>query len=188
MFNLLKENLKKLVDEKTYYHSIRVMEVAMVLGEIHGGDIEKIRIAAILHDCRKNYKDIYLLKKGHEFDTILDEYMEYNKELIHGPLGANLAKEEFNIGDAEILDAIRYHTTGRKDMSIIEKIIYISDYIEPSRDFKGIEEVRKLAFTDLDLSLILAMDKTIKFLIDKDMIIHPYTINARNYLMMKLHI
>lgn len=188
MFKDLEERLKTLIDEKTYSHSLRVKNMAISLGEVYGADIEKLKIAAILHDCGKGLDHINLLKKYKAFDIILDDYMKNNKELIHGPLGAKIAKEKFSIEDQEVLEGIKYHTTGRENMSIIDKIIYISDYVEPNRDFKGVEVVRKLAFANLDQSLILAMDNTIKFLIDKKKIIHPNTIKARNSLMIKLNI
>lgn len=178
----LEEKIIKDIGEKRYNHSVRVMETAIKLAEIYNADIEKAKIAGILHDCAKITDETNLLKRTNDFDIILDACMEYNHELIHGPLGAKIAKEEYGIKDKEILDAIYYHTIGRENMSILDKIIYIADYIEPKRNFSGVEEVRSLAFEDIDKSLILAMEKTIIFLIEKNKLIHPDTIKARNYL------
>lgn len=178
----LEEKIIKDIGEKRYNHSVRVMETAIKLAEIYNTDIEKAKVAGILHDCAKIADETNLLKRTNDFDIILDNCMEYNHELIHGPLGAKIAKEEYGIKDEEILDAIYYHTTGRENMSILDKIIYIADYIEPKRNFPGVEEVRSLAFEDIDKSLILAMEKTIIFLIEKNKLIHPDTIKARNYL------
>ncbi len=182
MDKFLENKLINEIGEKRYNHSIRVMNTAIELAEIYEADIEKARVAAILHDCAKLRDKTYLLKRASDFDIILDMYMENNHELIHGPLGAKIAKEEYGIKDDEILDAIYYHTTGKENMNILEKIIYIADYIEPYRNFPGVEEVRKLAFFDLDKGILSAMEKTIIFLVQNNKLIHLDTIKARNYL------
>src|SRR5699024_7094391 len=110
----------------------------------------------------------------------------HNMELIHGLLGSKIAKHEFGIDDIDILNAIQYHTTGRKAMAPLEKIIFISDYIEPGRSFPGVEPVRKLAYENLDKSIVLAIDQTIKFLINNDRLIHINTIRARNYIKIEM--
>ncbi|MEY8417014.1 bis(5'-nucleosyl)-tetraphosphatase (symmetrical) YqeK [Tissierella praeacuta] len=183
----LKNKLIKDIGEKRHDHSVRVMEVALELAEIYNADIEKVKIAAILHDCAKIIDDTYLLKMASDFDIILDDCMKYNHELIHGPLGARIAKEEYGIEDNQILNAIYYHTTGKENMNILEKIIYIADYIEPYRNFQGVEEVRKLVAKDLDKAILLAMENTITFLIEKNKLIHPDTIKARNHLIIQLN-
>ena len=176
---------KKLVEsigQERYDHSIRVMETAILLGKKYKIDIDKVSIAAILHDCAKFKDRTILLKMAGQFDIILDSVMEYNLELIHGPLGAKIAEVEYGIKDMEILEAIKYHTTARENMTTLDKIIYIADYIEPKRNFIGIENVRDMAFEDLDKSILLAINKTIIFLIETNKLIHPDTIKARNYL------
>lgn len=161
----IESKLIKEIGEKRYNHSINVMETAIRLGEVHDVDLAKVKIAGLLHDSGKLIEETNLLKRAYDSDIILDTYMQYNHELIHGPLGAKIAQKQYNIEDKEILDAIYYHTIGRENMTILDKIIYIADYIEPGRKFKGIEEVRQLAFLDLDKSLLLAMDNTINYLI-----------------------
>lgn len=183
----LKESLIKNIGEKRYNHSLRVMETAIELGHKYDVNIEKIKMAAILHDCGKLMERQILLKMAYDFGIILDTCMEHNLELIHGPLGSKIAEEKYKINDKEILDAICYHTTGRENMTMLDKIIYIADYIEPYRSFPGVEEVRELAFEDLDRSVLLAMEKTIIFLIGENKIIHPDTIRARNFLVTKLN-
>jgi predicted HD superfamily hydrolase involved in NAD metabolism len=91
----------------------------------------------------------------------------------------------YDVHDKEILSAIYYHTTGKENMSLLEKIVYIADYIEPNRDFEGVERVRELAFVDLNESLIQSMDNTIKYIVDKKILIHLDTIKARNYLILE---
>lgn len=181
-------NIDKIVEEigiKRYDHSLRVMETALKLAKIHRADLEKTKIASILHDCGKIPDRTKLLKRVDDFDIILDTSMEYNHEIIHGPLGAKIAEREYGIEDKEILDSIFYHTIGRENMTILDKVIYIADYIEPKRNFNGVEEIREMAFKDLDKSIKMAMDNTIVFLIDNNKLIHPNTIKARNYLIIK---
>lgn len=178
----------KLINEigtKRYNHSLRVEDIAIELAKIYGADIEKTKTAAVLHDCGKIPEDINLLKRASDFDIILDDSMESNHELIHGFLGAKIAEKEYGIEDREILDAIYYHTIGRKNMTILDKIIYIADYIEPKRDFRGVEEIRQMAFIDIDKSILMAMENTIIFLISVNKLIHLETVKARNYLLIQ---
>lgn len=182
MYEEIKIKLLKDIGIKRLEHSLRVLEISQELGNLYGADIEKVSLAALLHDCAKLEDKNNLLKRAYEFDIILDEIILNNQELIHGPLGAKIAKKKYDIDDREILEAIEYHTTGRINMSLIEKIIFIADYIEPKRNFIGIEEVRELAFLDLDESIILAMEQTIRFLLDGKKLISTHTIEARNHL------
>lgn len=175
---------KKLIDsigEKRYLHCLRVMETATLLAEIYELDIQKVQTAAILHDCGKLKNGTELLKKAYEFDIMIDTVMEYNPELLHASIGAEIANMEYGIKDTEVLNSIKYHTTGRENMTMLDKIIYIADYIEPSRNFAGVEEVRKLAFGNINSSMALALDNTIEFLIKDNKLIHLDTIKARNY-------
>lgn len=182
--NLL-ELLVERIGEKRAEHSIRVMDTAVKLASHYSSDINKARIAGALHDCAKYRDKSYLLKRASDFGIILDKTMIINYQLIHGPLGAKVAEDEFGIEDEEILDAIRYHTTGRENMSLLDKIVYMADYIEPSRNFSGVELARQLAFKDLDEGLIYAMNNTILDLIKTNKLIHLDTIKARNYLVSK---
>lgn len=166
-------------------HTLRVVEESKKLATIYNIDINKVVTASLLHDCAKFKDKNNLLKVVNDFDIILDDISTNNQELIHGPLGAQIAKHKYNINDPDILNSIRYHTTGRKDMSQMEKIVYIADYIEPNRKFPGVEKVRKLAYENLDKSLAIAMDQTIVFLVQNNRIISTDTIEARNQLKIK---
>lgn len=176
------ENLEKEIGTLRYNHSLGVMNTSIKLAKHYHTNEKKAALAGLLHDCAKFDVGKDLLKMADEFGIILDNVMRNNVELIHGPLGAEIAKREYNILDKEVLDAISYHTTGKESMSLLEKIIFIADYIEPSRKFKGVEKVRELAFQNLNLSLIIAMDNTIKFLVDGGKLIHLNTVRARNHL------
>lgn len=182
MYREIKEELIKDIGTKRLEHSLRVLEVAKELGKLYEVDLEKVKMAALLHDCAKLEDKNNLLKRAYEFDIILDDIMLNNRELVHAPLGAKIAEEKYNIKDKEILNAIEFHTTGRENMSLVEKIIFIADYIEPKRNFEGVQRVRELAYIDIDKSMILALDQTLNFLIDKGKLISSQTIKARNYL------
>lgn len=171
---------------KRYEHSIRVMETAVELGKVYDVDLEKLKLAAYFHDALKIRDKDKLLEIAKDYNFKLDFYMEYNLELIHSELSALVCRKKYGILDEEVLNAIKYHTTGRVDMTMVEKIIYIADYIEPFRNHPGVEEIRSLAYTDLDRSIFMAMDSTIRFLIDKNELIHGRTIEARNDLLVKL--
>lgn len=185
MYKSWENKLIQSIGEKRYQHSKRVMEIGLKLAYKYNADIEKTKIAAILHDCGKIADKTKMLKRVDDFGIILDTCMEYNHELLHGPLGCEIARTEYGINDIEILDAIYYHTTGKENMSILDKIIYIADYIESGRSFEGVEQVREIAFIDIDRSIILAMENTIKFLLENDKLIHPNTIKSRNYLLIQ---
>lgn len=182
MYKDIRIRLEETIGEKRCNHSLRVLQVARELGEIYGEDLERVSVAALLHDCAKIQDREELLKRARDFDIILSNDMLKNTELIHGPLGAKIAKEEYNIRDNEILNAIKYHTTGRENMTMLEKIIFIADYIEPYRNFPGLDKIRQLAYQDIDRSILLAMEQTIKFLIDTGKLIALDTVKSRNYL------
>ncbi|KGG80182.1 phosphohydrolase [Caloranaerobacter azorensis H53214] len=185
MIHEIKEKLKNYISEERFIHSIGVMETAEKLAEIYGCDKYKAQLAGLLHDCGKLKDDRELLKKAFEFGIILDDIEDVNIALLHGPLGAEIAKSEFGIKDLEILNAIRYHTTGRENMNLLEKIIYIADCIEPNRDFPCVKTLRELAFSDLDKAILTAMGNTIKYVVDNGWILDVETIKARNFLIKK---
>ena len=178
--DLIKDKLIEDIGQDRFLHCLRVEETAIILGEKYNIDINKVKTAAILHDCAKFKEKKNLLKMACEFDIILDDVQKINLELIHSPLGAKIAQKKYGVEDQEILDAIKYHTTGRKNMTMLDKIIYIADYIEVGRDFPGVDRVREMVMLDLDAGILLALENTIKYLMEKNMLIHVDTINARN--------
>lgn len=186
MEDRIREDLVRDIGIKRFEHSLRVIEVAMKLCDIYKVDRDKAYISCLLHDCGKFQDENNLLKHSHKFDIILDEVMMDNKELIHAPLSAKIAEYRYGIDDRDILSAICYHTTGKEDMTLLEKIVFISDYIEPARSFPGVDEVRNLVYKDIDRSIVLAMDNTIGFLISRNKLISDRTVNARNDLMISI--
>lgn len=178
----IKDRLLIDIGEKRLAHSLRVVNTAIELSKKYDLEEKKVFLAGILHDCGRLKNSEDLLKYAKYFDIVLDDTLLYNTQLIHAPLGCRMAKNIYEIYDIEILNSIKYHTTGRENMGLLEKIIFIADYIEPKRNFKGVEDVRRLVKLDLDKSIILAIEQNIKFLIDRDKLIHMDSVKALNYL------
>jgi predicted HD superfamily hydrolase involved in NAD metabolism len=177
--DFLLQATKEQLTQARWEHTLRVAETAVALAEREGEDPQKAEVAAILHDYCKFWPDEELMRWIKE-QGLPDDLLAYNKELWHAPVGAEVARIQFGIGDEVILDAIRYHTSGRPGMSRLEKIIFLADYIEPGRRFPGVDEVRKLAETDLDSAVLKALDNTIVFLIERKQKVYPLTLFARN--------
>lgn len=174
----LKTNLK----EKRYEHSLGVSSTAVKLADLYGADITKARIAGLIHDCAKCMSDNELIDIANKNGIVIDEVLEETPNLLHGPVASVIAKDEMGICDEEILSSIAYHTTGKENMSLMEKIIYVADYIEPMRDFPGVDKIRKDAMENLDRALLDSFNNTIKHVIDKKQMLHLNTIKGRNYL------
>lgn len=179
--NYLKQNLRN----KRYEHVLGVRDTAIKLAEHYKEDTEKARFAALIHDCAKNISDDQIILIAEKHKLAIDDITKISPQLLHGSIAAIIAKEEMGITDEDVLNAVTYHTTGRKGMSLLEKIIYIADYIEPSRNFQGVDELRRAAFQDLDKALIKAFDNTIKFVVERGQLLHINTIEGRNYLLSK---
>lgn len=181
---VMKEKLQSAVNVKRYIHTLGVAEEAVRLAEIYGTqqDKQRAQIAGLLHDCAKDFPKEIRERFCKEYKVPLDEVMLQSSDLIHPFLGAELARREYLIDDAEILDAIRYHTTGRAGMSLLEKIIYIADYIEPNRTkFEGIEEARRLAYLDLDVTMKYILEQTIEYVKERGRMLHPLSVEALEY-------
>jgi predicted HD superfamily hydrolase involved in NAD metabolism len=171
--------------EHRYQHTLGVMETSINLAEKYGADVKKAEMAAIFHDYAKfrskdEMKEI-IMSQGLPQDLLL-----FNTELWHAPVGAYLVEKEARVCDPEVLDAIRFHTSGRPNMTLLEKVIYLADYIEPGRHFPGVEEVREIANDNLDKALVKAIQNTILFLMKKNQTIYPETFYTYNDLIQKL--
>ena len=177
------EVLKERIGEKRLNHTLSVVEEALGLARRHKAPEDKVKIAALLHDFAKNMTLEEALKLAEEYGLELDDVTRTSNELIHGPLGARMVKEYFNIGDQEILNAITYHTTGRENMTTVEKIVFLADFIEPGREFEGIQVIRERAQEDLDEAILMALNSTMAYLLKENAIIHVNTVHARNYLL-----
>lgn len=174
----LKENLK----ESRYEHTLGVVNTAKALAKINGVEEEKAELAALIHDSAKNMHINSMKKMLEENFEQIDYIEEKTPQLLHGKVAAIIGKNIMGIEDEEILSAAAYHTTGKGNMTLLEKIIYIADYIEPNRVYPGVEELRKLTFEDLDKGVIVGLNNTINYILKQGGLIHPNTIEARNYL------
>ncbi|AHV96435.1 bis(5'-nucleosyl)-tetraphosphatase (symmetrical) YqeK [Paenibacillus sabinae] len=164
---------------KRWKHTLGVMETAVKLARKYGGDPERAEKAAILHDVAKYWpveRQREIITQNH----LSPELLTYDKQLWHAEVGAFVAQTEYGIEDREVLDAIRYHTSGREGMTLIDKIVCLADYIEPGRDFPGVDRIRKLSKSSLEEGLIAGFDSTISLLLEKRKIVFPLTVMARN--------
>jgi predicted HD superfamily hydrolase involved in NAD metabolism len=172
--------VKNLLPEKRYQHTLGVVESAIDLANRYGGNVERAEMAAILHDIAKFFPVDVLRGFIESHKEIQNDVLSYHPSLWHAPVGAFYVKEQFNIDDQDILDAITYHTTGRQGMTLLEKIVFLADYIEPGRKFPGVDEVREMAETDLDLAVAKALANTTLFLVENYKQVYPDTISAYN--------
>ncbi len=162
----IEEKLKNSLNEERYRHTLGVSYTAAAISMAHGYDVQKARLAGLLHDCAKYVAKEYRIPMCEEYGIGVSECEEENTGLLHSKLGVIIAERNYGISDPEILGAIRWHTTGKPEMSILEQIIYIADYIEPNRD-TDIEiptEIRGYAFTDLDRCCALIMKRIVSYL------------------------
>lgn len=181
----INKKLKKALKPKRYHHTLGVVECALEMAKKYNCNLEKVRYAAILHDCAKNYSDAKLLEVAKRSGLELDAVTIREPQLLHGPVGAVVAKEEYGVDDADILAAIAYHTTGRVNMTKLEKIIYLADFIEPSRDYPGVDTLRQMAFENLDDAMIQALTNTIRYITKIGGLIHERTVTTRNAMILK---
>lgn len=175
--------LNKYIDEDRLLHSVGTAEQAVSLAKIYGENEEKAYIAGLLHDIAKGQCRHGFAKLAKEYKIEIDEFEKANPELIHGKLGAKIVAEHLGIDDVDILNAICWHTTGRANMSLLEKIVYIADLTEPNRNFADIDVVRELALKDIDASMIYALNCVIDFVQCKGFALHPNSTEAHEYLL-----
>lgn len=157
--------LKGKINDRRLEHSYGVEYTAACLAMVHGADVEKARIAGLLHDCAKGLPTKDKLEKARKHGLPISKYEEKNPDMLHAKLGAFYARYKYDVTDEEILDAICYHTTGRPNMSLLDKIIFVADYIEPNRRMlPEMEQIRKEAFLDLDQCVIHILKNTLDYL------------------------
>ncbi|MGM1046628.1 putative HD superfamily hydrolase of NAD metabolism [Paenibacillus uliginis N3/975] len=179
------EAVSSQMPEKRWIHTKGVMETAVKLAEQYGANPEKADLAAILHDVAK-YWPVLKLKEVLVDNGLNDELLQHDKQLWHAEVGAFVAERDYGITDREVLDAIRYHTSGRARMTLLEKVVCLADYMEPGRDFPGVNNIRELANHSLEEALVAGFDSTISLLVSRKQIIYPLTVLARNDLIKQL--
>ena len=170
---------------KRIAHVLGTEETAVKLAEKYGADVDKARVAALLHDCTKRLTMEEQLALCEKYGIALDELEQRTLKLLHAKTGAALAREVFGADD-EICNAILWHTTGKPDMTRLEKVIYLADFIEPNRSFPGVETLRRTVWQDLDQGLLMGLSMTIEEMEEMGNPVHHNTIEARDDLRGKI--
>lgn len=181
-YKTIKRSLSKQLDPKRYEHTIGVAYTAAALAMRYHADVEKAYLAGLLHDCAKCIDTDEKMALCKKYKVKLSEFEIENPFLIHAKLGSCLAEKKYEITDPDILSAIRYHTTGKADMSLLEKIVFSADYIEPGRKIiPGLEEIRETIFVDLDRAVCMILEGTMRHLKNKEQPIDQASIDAYEY-------
>lgn len=161
----IEKRLEKILSEKRFFHTKGVMYTAAALAMCHGADRKQALYAGLLHDCAKYLTGEEQIHQCRKYGLPVREIELQNPYLLHAKVGACFAQEKYGITDSEILSAITWHTTGKPEMSLLEKIVFTADYIEPARKtIEGLEEIRKLAFHDLDHAVYQILYNTLNYL------------------------
>lgn len=174
------EIIRPLLTEKRFYHSRCVSKEAGVLARRFGSDPEKAEIAGMLHDIMKDTDSDKQLKIMERFGIILGNIEIQKPKLWHAISGTAYIEHELGIRDPEILSAVRWHTTGRKDMTLPDKVLFIADFISADRDYDGVEEMRLLAETSLEKAMIEGIVFTVNEQFEKHMLLGTDMIDAYN--------
>jgi predicted HD superfamily hydrolase involved in NAD metabolism len=182
---LLREATRKQMPDKRWKHTLGVVETAIKLAARFGGDPVKAELAALLHDYAKAWS-IDRMESVIREEGLPQELLHFDKELWHAHVGAWAVRSELEITDEEVLNAIRYHTSGREKMTQLDKIVCLADYIEPGRDFPGVSKIRELAKHSMEEALVAGIDSTIESLIERGKRIFPITVLTRNDLIGQL--
>ena len=170
------------LDPKRYEHTLGVSFTAAALAMAHGIDIQTAEMAGLLHDCAKRFPESVLIEKCRKHGIKLSREELQSPAVVHAIYGAYLAEKKFGITDRDVLNSIRFHTTGRAGMSKLEMIIYIADYIEPQRSLADVlPEVRRLAYRDLEDSMYVILGSTVDYLKEKGSHIAKDTLTAFQY-------
>ncbi|EOH89507.1 bis(5'-nucleosyl)-tetraphosphatase (symmetrical) YqeK [Enterococcus villorum] len=176
----LMQKVQMRMSERRFQHVLGVEETAIALAAKYGCSTEKASIAALTHDYAKERPDeeFILVIKREGYDPAL---LQYGNAIWHGLIGASFVERELGITDEEILQAIRVHTTGAAQMSLLDKIIYVADYIEPNRSFPGVQDAREIALLDLDEAVAFETKRTLAHLIEQEQQINPKSIETYNH-------
>ena len=172
----LHKKLRRELDEERYLHTLGVEYTAAALSMRYECYIKKARLAGLLHDCAKSIDSSEYIEFAQKYNISVNDSEMKNPGLLHAKIGGFLAIKKFNVSDSEIIEAIICHTTGKPDMNLLEKIVYVSDYIEPGRTMlPRIDEIRKTAFIDIDSALMMILEDTMKHLTESGKVLDPLT-------------
>ncbi len=178
----IKEFVRRRINEKRFTHSVNTANEAVSLARKYGADVDKAYIAGLLHDVAKGLSPVMLKIIAEKYCLEVDEYEQNNPELMHGKVGAAIVASELGITDEEILSAIKWHTTGHKNMTLLEKIIYIADIIEPGRNYTQTEALRHLAYEDINEAMKTGLMHVMGYVKSQGFSLHPNSIEAYEHL------
>lgn len=177
----IKKYLRQTLSEKRYRHSLYTAETASELAKVFGEDPLRAYVSGLVHDCTRETELEEQRTMLKTLDIQVDSVTYDISELLHAYSAEYILRNKFEIQDEIIIFAVRFHTTGKENMNLLEKLIFLSDVIEPSRNFPGVEDIRQLSRQSIDMALIAAFDSSIRFLMGKKALIHPNTVYARNF-------
>ncbi len=178
----IRKAMEKSLTTKRYEHTLGVAYTATSLAMRYDADIKNAQLAGLLHDCAKCLSDEKRLSICEKHNISINDIERRNPFLLHAKVGSFLAMDEYKVNDSDVINAILNHTTGRPGMSLLEKIIFIADYIEPGRkQAPNLKEIRKLAFIDLDEALLKVLEDTLEYLRETDEEIDPMTEKTYEY-------
>ena len=181
-FIKIKKKLSKYLDEARFEHTMGVMYTCAALAMVYDYDLEDAQAAGLLHDSAKCIPNKKKLKLCSQHDIPVSDFEKDHPFLLHAKLGAHVASSKYDIKDEEILTAITYHTTGRPGMSLLEKIVFVADYIEPRRNkASNLSKLRQMAFIDIDRTVYEIMDQTLRYLKAKKVPIDSLTKKSCDY-------
>ncbi len=182
-FDFYEKKLKKILSRERFEHSLRVVETALKYASGLKIDNDKLILSALIHDRAKELPEDKLAKISVENNRPLELAEKINPVLLHGPVGAIIIKNEWEIFDREILRAVKCHTTACPEMGMIEKIVFLADCLEPNRDYPEANELREIAREDIELAFRKTIDYTIWHVVKKGWALHPSTVKARNHIL-----
>lgn len=186
MYEEIKRQMEQDIGKERFEHCLRTADFALELAEINNADKEKAYLAGLLHDCGK-FKDKKLLyKKASKYEMLSSYFGKDSEKVLHAYFGAILAREKFKIEDEEILRAIKYHATGRADMTLLEKIIYCADTFERGRTYREADELREITIRDLNAGLLEGLRFTLMNLSNSYLYIDKNTFEAYNFIVKEM--
>lgn len=184
VYDELYEEIKNTLSEKRFNHTLGVVKRAIEYAKVYNANIEDVKLAALSHDIAKEIPFEECMKKVEELKIQLDEIEIKNFNLLHAKLGAEIIKNKYHFND-DIINAIKYHTTGRENMSILEKIIFLADATEENRNYPELENLVNMIKEDIDKGMIFTLKWTFDDLMKKEKLIHIDAVKAYNFLISK---
>ena len=184
----IKKQLQEVLDEPRYEHTLGVAYTAMCLAMRYGADMRRAELAGLLHDCAKCISNSKKIKECERYHLEITSVERKNPSLLHAKLGAVYARELYGVREEDVLSAVLWHTTGKPDMTLLEQIIFVADYMEPGRDrAPHLDEIRGLAFRDLDLATAMILEDTVNYVQEKENAMDEMTVRAWAYYAHKIN-